>query len=138
VNSDEKTCPFCFEKIKALAVKCRFCFSDLSISKNENDAVNNSITSHLPTLSTLVCPKCQTHNAINGKKCTQCNHIFDVINITKENAPNNEKSDTLLIVSVFVILILGIYFAFFFDARCLPWSDLDMLRRRFNCPSWTW
>lgn len=33
IGSDEKTCPFCAERIKAAAVKCRYCHSDLVVEE---------------------------------------------------------------------------------------------------------
>jgi hypothetical protein len=63
-TSDEKKCPFCAEIIKAEAVKCRFCGSDLNEAvKPGNDS---SKISTQPRIAS--CPECNVALIATQKK----------------------------------------------------------------------
>ena len=43
MTDDTKACPACGETIKAVAIKCRFCNTDLAVHANTKEADRKSV-----------------------------------------------------------------------------------------------
>ena len=118
MNADEKQCPYCAETIKAIAVKCKHCHSELNV-KSEKDSVKEVILKP--------CPFCAEDIDIKNEKCPHCQSQLisstdsDMMKDKKDLKPivlNNverkieekeiEKQNSNLKRMIFLIIILSI------------------------------
>ena len=70
MNADEKQCPYCAETIKAIAVKCKHCHSELNV-KSEKDSVKEVILKP--------CPFCAEDIDIKNEKCPHCESVIKIL-----------------------------------------------------------
>lgn len=79
IDSDEKDCPFCAEKVKKKAIKCKHCGADLP--KDASNSINDvpkfkrklnqkTIQKNLAPL--VVCGKCGADNHSSNSFCENC------------------------------------------------------------------
>lgn len=117
MKNDTKQCPYCGQKIKAIAKKCRFCGRWIN-EKDENSALQTNN-------ATKICPFCgQTIKSI-AIRCRYCKNWLNTKprdikpkeNIhTPINNINTQKKDNtfdrILIISIFIILSVIMFFLY--------------------------
>lgn len=77
VASQNRTCPFCAEKINEAAVFCRFCQKEIPVeAKDVQVAANTSSKSKQANgpLTFVHCKKCTTLNEGTSTECFRCQH----------------------------------------------------------------
>lgn len=85
MDDDLKTCPYCAETIKAAAIKCKHCKSDLIAGPQALAGVTglgqSNVPINLPNREELNCPKCQNCNRVlpaGSYYCDTCGSFLSV------------------------------------------------------------
>jgi hypothetical protein len=128
MNTDEKQCPYCAETIKATAVKCKHCKSDLPLEKAEE--IKREVV-------LKPCPFCAENIVVKSEKCPHCEskliqtEEIKLINsgpnhkINKITGDNTVENKTLLSISDGVKIAIFVVILVFVASIFIKRSNID-------------
>lgn len=70
-EEDSKACQFCGESIKKVAIKCRYCQSDLRVQSHDTSPVKESAVQQIRE-----CPYCAEDISRDDSQCTHCGSML--------------------------------------------------------------